>query len=150
MPTIQLEALIRASPEACFALSLSVDAHTASMRQSGERAVAGVTSGEMQAGETVTWRAKHFGIPWRMTSLISAYDRPTRFVDEQLNGPFARWLHEHRFEAVPEGTRMVDHVEYASPMGPLGRIVDRIFLQRYMTRLLVRRNRWLSEELQRR
>ncbi|WP_341873816.1 hypothetical protein [Leucobacter coleopterorum] len=55
MKTIRLETVIRATPEDCFALSLSVDAHTASMQESSERAVAGVLSGEMRTGESVTW-----------------------------------------------------------------------------------------------
>jgi len=148
MPTIRLETLIAAPPEACFALSLSVDAHTQSMARATERAVGGVTSGEMRAGETVTWKARHFGLVWRMTSRIAEYEAPRRFVDEQVSGPFARWWHEHRFEADAGGTRMLDTVEFSAPLGPIGRAVDRLVLERYMTRLLERRNAWLAEELE--
>jgi hypothetical protein len=35
-----------------------------------------------------------------------------------------------------------------SPLGPIGRAVDRILLTRYMTRLLAERNRWLADELE--
>jgi len=59
---------------------------------------------------------------------ISEYDRPHRFVDEQVSGPFAHWRHEHRFEAAGEGTRMVDDVDFASPVGSVGRLVDRLVL----------------------
>jgi len=147
VPTIVLTTEIPAAPEACFALSLSVDAHTASMRRSGERAVAGVTSGVMGPGDTVTWRARHFGVPIRMTSRISAHDAPHRFVDEQVAGPFRRWWHEHRFEGTPGGTRMTDTVEFAAPAGALGRWVERLVLTRYMTRLLRTRNDWLVATL---
>ncbi|MFI2104014.1 SRPBCC family protein [Isoptericola sp. NPDC019693] len=147
MPTIVLTTEIPAPPEACFAASLSVDAHTASMRRSGERAVAGVTSGEMGLGDTVTWRARHFGVTFRMTSRISAHDAPHRFVDEQVAGPFRRWWHEHRFEPVPGGTRMTDRVEFVAPAGPLGRLVEWWVLTRYMTRLLRTRNEWLASSL---
>lgn len=88
MRPIRLETVISAPPAACFDLSLSVDAHTGSMAASGERAVAGVTSGVMKLGDTVTWRARHFGIAFRMTSAITEYQRPARFVDEQQRGPF--------------------------------------------------------------
>lgn len=111
--------------------------------------VAGVRQGEMAEGETVTWRARHFGIPWRMTSVISAYERPMRFVDEQTAGPFHTWWHEHRFEETPSGTTMIDEVEFSSPFGPLGRLVNRLLLERYLTTLLIERNRWLREELER-
>src|SRR4051794_38388546 len=103
--------MVAATPAACFGLSLSVDAHTSSMSRSGERAVAGVTSGALRLGDTVTWRARHFGLPFTMTSRISEYDAPHRFVDEQVSGSFRRWWHEHRFEAAADGTVMTDVVE---------------------------------------
>lgn len=161
MVTVRLETVIDAPPAACFALSLSVDAHTASMSGSAERVVGGVATGEMRAGETVTWRARHFGLPWRMTSRVSEYDAPHRFVDEQVTGPFSRWWHEHRFELVerigraqPDGsatirivTRMTDVAEFEAPFGVLGRIAEQLVLRRYMRRLLQQRNRWLAEQL---
>lgn len=143
MPRIELTTQIPAMPEQCFELSLSVDAHTASMANSAERATGGVTSGAMRLGDMVTWRAKHFGIPFTMTSRISEYEAPCRFVDEQASGPFRRWWHEHRFEPVAEGTLMTDMVEFESPAGPLGRVVNGLVLTQYMTRLLRQRNEWL-------
>ena len=149
MPDLLLTTRIAAPRERCFALSLSVDAHTSSMQDSGERVVAGVRSGSMGLGDIVTWRARHFGIVFRMTSTITAHDAPDRFVDEQTTGPFASWWHEHRFETVDGATLMTDLVRFTSPAGPLGRLVDRVVLERYMTRLLAQRNSWLKEELER-
>ena len=114
-------ALMPVEPGVAFDLSLSIDAHLGSFEESGERAVAGVTSGVIGLGEFVTWQAKHFGITWKMTSTITEWDRPRRFVDEQCDGPFRSFRHEHVFEPVANGTRLVDHVEFAAPLGPLGR-----------------------------
>jgi len=147
MPRIELSTPLSASPERCFELSLSVDAHTASMADSVERVVAGVTSGVMGLGETVTWRARHFGIPFTMTSVISQLEAPYRFVDEQTSGPFRSWWHEHTFEPVGVGTRMTDVVEFESPAGPIGRWVNALVLTNYMTRLLEKRNAWLVDAL---
>ena len=147
MPVILLETWIPSPPGLCFELSLSVDAHTASMRGSGEKIVAGRASGSMTLDDTVTWRAKHFGIPFSMTSRISAYDAPSRFVDEQVSGPFRRWWHEHRFEPVNGGTQMTDRIEFEAPAGPIGRAANRLVLTRYMTRLIQQRNSWLAEAL---
>jgi hypothetical protein len=36
-----------------------------------------------------------------MTSAITDYQYPSRFVDEQLHGPFRRWWHEHTLRADP-------------------------------------------------
>jgi ligand-binding SRPBCC domain-containing protein len=133
----------------CFDLSLSVDAHTASMRTSGERAIGGVTSGTMKLGDTVTWRARHFGITFRMTSAITEYQYPGRFVDEQQRGPFRRWWHEHTFTAMANGaTRMTDAVEFRSPLGPLGTMADRLVLSHYLPYLLRQRNAWLKSTLE--
>lgn len=148
MSSIAVATHIAASPAACFTLSLSVDAHAASMEYSGEHAVAGVTSGVMAHRDTVTWRARHFGIPFTMTSTISEYDAPHRFVDEQMSGPFRRWWHEHRFEPADGGTRMIDVVEFESPLGPVGSVVNGLFLTGYLTRLLLTRNAWLKTELE--
>lgn len=147
MPRIELATFIPASRESCFELSLSVDAHSASMAESGEHAIAGVTSGVMRLGDAVTWRARHFGVPFTMTSAITAYESPARFVDEQVSGPFRRWWHEHRFEIADGGTLMIDVAEYSSPLGLIGRLVDALFLERYMTRLLEKRNAWIAETL---
>jgi ligand-binding SRPBCC domain-containing protein len=146
---IRLETVIAAPIGDCFDLSLSVDAHAASMSASGERAVAGVTSGVMKLGDTVTWRARHFGIIFRITSAITEYNYPSRFVDEQQRGPFRRWRHEHTFTAMPDGrTQMIDIVEFQSPLGPAGLIADRLVLNHYMPRLLRHRNSWLKASLE--
>lgn len=101
----------------------------------------------MALGDAVTWRARHFGIPFTMTSRITEFIAPSRFVDEQVSGPFAHWWHEHVFEERNDATLMTDTVEFASSLGPLGRLVDTVVLTRYMTRLLAQRNRWLADAL---
>lgn len=136
-----------APPARVFALSLDIGAHERSMAASGERAVAGTTSGTIGLGETVTWRARHFGIVWRMTSRITALEAPHRFVDEQMRGPFARFHHLHRFEPSARGTRMVDEITFRAPFGPLGLVAERLALARYLPRLIADRNASLAAEL---
>ena len=133
------------SAEAMFDVSLGIDAHVASMSQSGERAVAGVTSGRIGLGETVTWRARHFGVWFTMTSEITEVDRPSRFVDRQVKGPFRSFAHEHVFEQVDGGSRMTDTITLASPI--FGRLVERIVLVPYLRRLIVKRNAHLVDAL---
>jgi ligand-binding SRPBCC domain-containing protein len=95
----------------------------------------------------VTWRARHFGVAFTMTSRITDLDAPVRFVDEQVSGPFGHWRHEHVFYERDGATLMTDTVDFASPYGPLGRVVDGLVLTRYLTRLLAERNRWLADAL---
>lgn len=85
-----------------FDISLDIDAHVDSMSQSHERAIEGVMSGRIGFGQTVTWRARHFGIWFTLTSKITAVDHPHHFVDEQVSGPFKTFAHEHTFEDTSE------------------------------------------------
>ena len=41
---------------------------------------------------------------------------------------------------------MLDTFDYTSPLGPLGRLADILFLRQYMSRLLRRRNAYLKSE----
>ncbi|GAA1517306.1 uncharacterized protein (UPF0548 family)/ligand-binding SRPBCC domain-containing protein [Agromyces terreus] len=128
-----------------FDVCLSIDEHVASMDQSGEQAVGGVTTGTIGLDETVTWRARHFGIWFTMTSRITALERPDRFVDEQVRGPFRSFHHEHSFTRDGETTVMVDTLTLASPV--FGRLAERLVLVPYLRRLIRRRNHHLLEAL---
>lgn len=144
MTVIDLITDIDAPIERVFDLARDIDLHARSMAHTDEQAVAGKTSGRVDLGDTVTWRARHFGLWWSLTSRITAVDAPIRFEDVQERGPFAWFRHEHRFEPLGDGTRMHDHWEHRSPLGQLGRIVDRLVLGRYMRSLLVTRNEALK------
>jgi ligand-binding SRPBCC domain-containing protein len=151
MRSIRLETVIAAPIGECFGLSLSVDAHAASMQASKERAIGGVTSGVMRLGDSVTWRGRHFGVVFQMTSAITEYQPPSRFVDEQQHGPFRRWRHEHTFAPLANGqTRMIDIVQFQSPFGLLGYLADGLVLGHYMPCLLRQRNAWLKTTLEER
>ncbi|GAA1362466.1 hypothetical protein GCM10009596_22020 [Arthrobacter rhombi] len=128
-----------------FDLARDIDAHTASLAHSRERAVAGVTHGLIQVGQEVTWRAWHFGLPLRMTSRITQMDAPHRFVDEQVKGPFASFRHVHDFDSAAGVTTMTDHVDFTAPFGPVGRLVEKMILARYLQRLIETRNGHLVE-----
>jgi ligand-binding SRPBCC domain-containing protein len=115
------------------------------MAPTGERAIAGVTSGLIGAGERVRWRGRHFGIWHEHESLIDVFDPPRRFRDVMVDGRFAMFSHDHLFEPQAGGTLMRDVLELRSPGGPLGRVVDALILHRYLSRLLERRNRAIKE-----
>jgi ligand-binding SRPBCC domain-containing protein len=103
----------------------------------------------MNLGDSVIWRARHFAIMFRMTSAITEYQPPERFVDEQQDGPFRRWWHEHTFTTLPNGqTQMTEVVQFQSPFGLLGYLADRAVLGHYMPHLLRQRNAWLKITLE--
>ncbi|WP_243062276.1 SRPBCC family protein [Humibacter sp. RRB41] len=126
---------------ALFEVSLDIDAHVGSMRQSGERAVDGVMRGRIGLGQTVTWRARHFGVWFTMTSKITELEGPDRFVDEQVAGPFKSFRHEHLFEEADGLTRMTDTITLASPV--FGRVAESLVLVPYLRKLIRKRNQHL-------
>lgn len=145
MPRIELQTEIKANKEIVFDLSRSIDLHRISTARTNETAIAGKTSGLIGLNESVTWKAKHFGIYQKLTSRITEFNRPTYFADEMVSGPFSHFKHEHHFEDLNSGTLMTDIFDYTSPLGILGRLVDRLVLKKYMTTLLVERNRIVKE-----
>lgn len=141
MPVIELSTSISAPVERVFDLARSIDLHTKSTCRTGERAVAGLTSGLIGPGQEVTFRARHFGIRQSLTVRVTVYERPTHFADVMLRGAFSRMEHHHYFEQAAGGTTMRDVLSFQSPLGILGRIADFLFLTRYMKSFLIERNR---------
>jgi ligand-binding SRPBCC domain-containing protein len=139
---------VRAPIEAVFDTSLDLDVNLAAMARYGQQAVGGRTSGRIGLGETVTWQARHLGVPFRLTSRIVELDRPTRFVDEQIRGPFAAYRHLHRYEPSGAGTRMIDVVTFTAPLGPLGRVAERVVVGERLRTLIVARNQELVRRLE--
>ena len=108
-----------------------------------------MTAGLIAKGEQVTWRTRHFGIPFTMTSEIPEMDRPHSFVDQQVRGPFRSFRHVHRFRVASSGTLMHDHVAFAAPAGSIGRLVEAAVLGRYVKGLIAKRNEFLRVEAER-
>ena len=144
MPTIELTTHIAAPRERCFDLARSVELHVHSTSATGERAVGGRTTGLLGPGDEITWRARHLGVRQSLSGRITAYDRPRHFQDTMLRGAFARLRHDHYFDADDGGTVMRDVLDYAAPLGPLGRLAERLFLTAYLRRFLTARNRALK------
>ena len=149
MPIIRLETQIHAPVERCFDLARDLDLHRETMSHTGEKAVGGITSGLIGPGQAVTWEATHFGVRQRLTSRITDFDSPHRFVDEMTEGAFQSLHHLHEFEDTTSGTMMRDTMTYVSPLGPLGKIADALFLERYMRGLLTARNALLKAHAER-
>lgn len=145
MGTLRFELYVEAPPERCFDLSRSIDLHVHSTAGTGEEAVGGVTHGLIGPGEEVTWRARHLGVRQHLTSRITRFDRPAHFRDSMVRGAFARFDHDHFFVPSGTGTLVREVFDYRAPLGPLGRLAEALFLDRYMRRFLLRRARVVKE-----
>jgi len=143
MVRLQHIRVVRAPIERCFDLARSVEAHLAGNRHSGEATVAaaGVTSGLLDLGDRVTWRGRHFGVRWSLTSEISAMERPAWFQVVMIRGPFRFMRHDHYFRSLAGGETELRNVYcFTAPLAALGRLAEILFLRRYMMGLLRERN----------
>ncbi len=98
--------------------------------------MAGVRSGILQLGDSVTFRARHFGIWQTLSSEITEFKAPVYFCDVMQKGAFKSMRHEHYFQPNGTVTIMRDVFVFESPLGWLGKLVDALVLKRYLRRFL--------------
>lgn len=145
MAIIKLATRIHAPAEVCFNLSRSIDLHVSSMQSYREQAVAGVTGGLIGLHETVTWKARHLSLNWKMKVQLTELNFPLFFADQMVTGPFRLMRHCHTFKAEGTTTLMTDEFVFRAPGGWLGKCVDELILKPYLRRLLLRRNKAIQE-----
>ncbi len=77
---------------------------------------------EMAQGTRIEYKLRLFGIPFSWITLISRWDEGVAFVDEQVKGPYAKWIHTHSFRSADGGTLVTDEIRYRLPLFPFGDI----------------------------
>jgi ligand-binding SRPBCC domain-containing protein len=95
---------------------------------------------EMREGATIDYRVWLRGLPMPWRSRIDVWQPDACFVDRQIVGPYRWWRHEHRFEAVAGGTRVIDEVEYL----PRAQTFSRRFVERDLERIFSYRHQALA------
>ncbi|HTY53555.1 MAG TPA: SRPBCC family protein [Candidatus Binataceae bacterium] len=91
---------------------------------------------ELHGGSVISYRIRILGVPIRWQSVIESWEPPARFVDLQVKGPYSYWRHVHEFEDVGEHrTRSNDRIDFALPMGPLGKIAHKLFVARMLNQI---------------
>ena len=87
---------------------------------------------EMRRGAEIEYRIRWLNVPVKWKTVITQYDPPFSFVDEQARGPYTLWRHRHAFREVDGGTLVNDVVRYQLPMGPLGSLAHRLLVARQL------------------
>lgn len=136
MAEIDVVTSINAPLDRCFDIARSIDFHVVSTANTGERAIAGRTTGLIEADDIVTFSARHLGFRWKLTSRIIEFDPPHKFTDQMLKGPFKELRHEHIFEEKNGITIMTDSMMMTSPFGFIGKAFDNLILESYMEKFL--------------
>ncbi len=135
--------MIDAPVDRVFDLSRSVEVHLLANVHWREQALAigGVTSGLLELGQQVTWRAKHFGFWHNLTSAATIVDPPYHYQVIMTDGIFRSMPADHRLRSLPTGaTELLDTFAVAAPLPILGSIAELLFLRRYMIVLNRERN----------
>jgi len=145
MPFIHLTTFIAAPVERVFDLSRSIDLHKASMKNYKESIMDGKLTGLLDLNETVTWTAKHLFKQRVLKVKMTRIHRPDYFIDEQEEGDFKMLKHEHYFKTIENGTIMIDQFHFETAFGFFGRFFNRLYLEKYMTRLLNERNQLIKQ-----
>jgi ligand-binding SRPBCC domain-containing protein len=103
---------------------------------------------EMRVGTLIDYTIGWLGLTMRWTTLITAYDPPHRFVDEQLKGPYSFWHHTHTFFEKDGVTAMTDTVRYALPFGVVGALAHALVVRRQVEHIFEYRTKIIAQEFE--
>ena len=99
----------------------------------------------MVEGTVIDYIIKVMGIRVHWRTLITSYNPPNQFVDEQTKGPYLLWIHTHTFKVKDEGVEIHDCIEYSIPLGLLGRFVHFLWIKRKLDQIFDFRRRKIEE-----
>lgn len=99
----------------------------------------------METGQIIDYTIKIKGFPISWSSLISSYDPPYSFIDEQIRGPYSKWHHTHTFTNVNGGTKIDDQIQYGIPFGLVGRIAHSIWIKKDLERIFDFRSKTIEK-----
>jgi len=105
------------------------------------------TNAQIRKGAEIEYNIRWLSLPMHWKTIISDYQPPDCFVDEQAKGPYALWRHTHTFEATAAGTRVGDHVEYALPLGILGKMAHALIVKKQLEAIFRFRQREIGKLL---
>ena len=93
----------------------------------------------MDKGTVIDYTIRLFGIQIHWRTLITKYNPPYEFVDEQIKGPYNFWHHTHKFKKVDGGVEILDRVIYSIPMGIIGSVLYFIWIKRDLEKIFLHR-----------
>lgn len=99
----------------------------------------------MVLGARLVWKGRRWGISQQIVQEVTTFEHEKLIALEQKQGPFARWLHAHHFEATPTGTRIVERIDFEPPGGMLGFLVTANTIRKDLDKLLAFREQKLKE-----
>ena len=100
---------------------------------------------KMEVGRLIDYNIYLLGIPIHWRTLITDYEPPNMFVDQQIKGPYAMWHHTHTFHKVKGGVEIKDRVVYSIPFGYLGRLLNYLWIKRDLNNIFLHRKKVIDK-----
>ena len=101
----------------------------------------------MGKGTVIDYTIRLFKIPIHWRTLITKYDPPHEFIDEQIKGPYNFWHHTHKFKQVDGGVEISDKVIYSIPMGIIGQVLHFLWIKRDLEKIFLYRKKVFEDLL---
>lgn len=103
-------------------------------------------SHEMYPGQIIRYQVKPLAkIPMQWTTEITQVKEPHFFIDEQRQGPYKIWHHQHKFYAKEDGVLMEDIVHYQPPLGFVGDIANKLIIRNKLMEIFDYRKKVIEE-----
>lgn len=144
MSTVHITTLIHGPAERVFKLCRSATLYKMTMQDTDEKIISGRITGLLELNETITWRGKHLRKFRQYTFKVTGLEAPVYYKYEMIKGDLKNMVHEQHFNALDNGTILIDIFRYDPPSGLIGKIYDRMYVKKYLQQLLLKRNKALK------
>ena len=100
---------------------------------------------EMDAGRLIDYKIYLLGIPIHWRTLITDFNPPHMFVDQQIKGPYTMWHHTHTFHKVKDGVEIRDQVVYSIPFSFIGQILNYLWIRKDLENIFKHRKKVIDK-----
>ncbi len=95
----------------------------------------------------IDYTIRQYGVPLKWRTKIIDWSPPRQFIDLQLRGPYALWLHQHTFAETAGGVACRDRVTYRLPVPLVGRMAHAAFVRRQLLEIFRFRRKAIAQHL---
>jgi hypothetical protein len=101
---------------------------------------------DMKEGTLIDYTINIMFMPIRWRTLITKYNPPNIFVDQQLSGPYSMWHHTHTFEQLSDDETLIkDEVIYSIPFAFIGKIIHYLYIKGELEKIFTYRKNKIEE-----
>ena len=100
---------------------------------------------KMNKGCLIDYLIHLMGIPVHWRTIITDYDPPHMFIDQQLKGPYSLWHHTHTFKKIENGVEIKDRIIYSIPLGWMGQLLHKFWIKKDLNNIFSHRKKVISD-----